>query len=31
MKAMSPDIHSRYQRATDLMEDVLAALREELE
>jgi eukaryotic-like serine/threonine-protein kinase len=28
MKAMSPDIHSRYQRATDLMEDVLAARRD---
>jgi eukaryotic-like serine/threonine-protein kinase len=27
MKAMSPDIHSRYQRASDLMEDVLAARR----
>ena len=25
MKAMSPDIHSRYQRAGDLLEDVLAA------
>src|SRR5262249_48010141 len=25
MKAMSPDIHSRYQRASELLEDVLAA------
>ena len=25
MKALSPDVASRYQRATDLMEDVLAA------
>jgi len=25
MKAMSPDIHSRYQRASELLDDVLAA------
>src|SRR6476660_7822000 len=25
MKAMSPDIHSRYQRASELLEEVLAA------
>ena len=25
MKAMAPDIHSRYQRAGELLEDVLAA------
>jgi serine/threonine-protein kinase len=25
MKAMTPDVHSRYQRASDLLDDVLAA------
>jgi len=25
MKAMSPDVHSRYQRASDLLDAVLAA------
>jgi len=25
LKAMAPDIHARYQRATDILDDLLAA------